>query len=307
MNETQRPLLSVIIPHLNQEESLERCLESLSSQDFELNRVEIIVVDNGSKQLPTIVCSSFANIRLEQEDMPGPGPARNRGIALSHAPVVACVDADCIARSDWLKTIANVFEADSGLQIIGGDVRIALQNPNNMTMLEAYESIFAYRQKEYIEQRRFSGTGNLAMRRDVFYTVGPFAGIRLAEDRDWGRRATGLGFTIRYIPNMVVLHPARTSFSELFDKWDRHIAHDYAEQAIGVIGKFRWIAKAVALLLSPAGELVRIVRSDRVECLSARWLAFIGLARIRLYRSKRMLSAMSPNKKPTRNEAWNRS
>jgi len=75
--------------------------------------------------------------------------------------------------------------------VVGGDVRIAVANPRRLTHLEAYESIFAYRQQEYIETMGFSGTGNLAVGREDFERIGPFAGIEVAEDRDWGRRACG--------------------------------------------------------------------------------------------------------------------
>ena len=114
---------------------------------------------------------------------------------------------------------------------IGGDVRIAVTDPMRFTQLEAYESIFAYRQEEYIRKFGFSGTGNLAMHREDFELVGPFAGIKVAEDRDWGRRAKALGLQIQYVPDMIVYHPARVTFSELYKKWDRHIAHDASDFA----------------------------------------------------------------------------
>ena len=43
----QQPDISVIIPHLNQEEFLEKCLASLAQQTIANVGVEIIVVDNG--------------------------------------------------------------------------------------------------------------------------------------------------------------------------------------------------------------------------------------------------------------------
>jgi glycosyltransferase involved in cell wall biosynthesis len=45
--ESTPPVISIIVPHLNQAEGLRRCLASLIDQTFGLDRVEIIVVDNG--------------------------------------------------------------------------------------------------------------------------------------------------------------------------------------------------------------------------------------------------------------------
>ena len=103
------------------------------------------------------------------------------------------------------------------------------------------------------------------MRRLVFETVGPFAGIEVAEDRDWGHRATRLGYKVHYVPNMIVFHPARKSFSELYAKWDRAMSHDFAEYSRGPLGRLRWAFRTLAVAGSPIFEARRILRSDRVS------------------------------------------
>lgn len=163
-----------------------------------MRRVEIIVVDNGSRELPRALCDEFG-ARLVTEATPGHGPARNKGISVSSAPILAFIDADCFADRHWLLAIAETFR-DPAVLVIGGDVHIGLADTRRMTALEAYETIYAYRQKEYFERHGFSGTGNLAMRRPVFERVGPFAGIAVVEDRDWGRCTNAKGSAILYPP-----------------------------------------------------------------------------------------------------------
>jgi GT2 family glycosyltransferase len=205
-----------------------------------------------------------------------------------------------------LKAVHGAFEAGPHTKVIGGDVRIALTDPERMTMLEAYESVYAYRQQEYIEKMGFSGTGNLAMRREVYNAVGAFGGIEIAEDRDWGRRASAAGITISYIPEMIVFHPARSSFNELYEKWSRHLAHDFVEQVNGTKEEFRWLIKAIALLFSPIWETVRIVRSRRICGLRARFVALIGLAKIRIYRAGEMLFMLISPNRAVQIRNWNR-
>ncbi|WP_311029158.1 glycosyltransferase [Mesorhizobium koreense] len=304
MTQRASPQISVIVPYLNQPEHLANCLRSLMQQTYDLENVEIIVVDNGSRELPEAICAQFDNVRLIQELTPGPGPARNRGVSVSRALLLAFIDADCIADKNWLSVIASAF-TDPRAEIIGGDVRIALANPARMTMLEAYESIYAYRQQEYIERQGFSGTGNLALRRDIYDNVGPFAGIDVAEDREWGHRAGLGGHVIYYLPEMIVYHPARRSLSELRTKWRRHVAHDYAEHVHGPLDRTRWAAKAFVLALSPVGEIIKIARSDRVGTIHDRVLAFVALSQIRIYRSWRVLSAVLI-KNARASQMWNR-
>lgn len=293
--------ISVIIPHLNQPEALERCLASLRSGSRSAD--EIIVVDNGSTELPRSICDAEEGVLLLQERDPGPGPARNTGIAASSGDVLACIDADCIADSAWLEQ-AEAAITDPDAEILGGDVRIALANPPQMTGIEAYESIFAYRMDRYIARQNFTGTGNLVVRRHVFEAVGPFAGIGVAEDRDWGHRATKMGFAIRYVPDMRVYHPARKNFAELARKWERQIAHDFslARQRPG--GRLKWVAKLMVMWASPIAEVPRILGSDRVAGLWNRMKALAYVIRIRWRRFGLMIRAMiSP---VAAAEQWNR-
>ncbi|MFW6028458.1 MAG: glycosyltransferase family 2 protein, partial [bacterium] len=174
------------------------------------------------------------------------------------------------------------------------------------TMLEAYESIYAYRQEEYITRQRFSGTGNLAMPRRVYEAVGPFCGIERAEDRDWGQRATRAGFSIAYVPDMIVYHPARQSFDELCAKWDRHVSHDYETSAHGLAGRLRWLARAAAVAGSPLFEARRIVTSRRVGTGRERLSAAVALVRIRMYRASIMVGALLGSASARSSRVWNR-
>jgi glycosyltransferase involved in cell wall biosynthesis len=300
------PLISVVIPHLNQPDHLRVCLDSLARQTFDMSRVEIIVVDNGSRELPAGTCSAFNGVCLVEELTPGPGPARNLGVKVSSGEILAFIDADCTADPDWLAVIAAALTGTSRAKVIGGDVRIARRDPQRATMIEAYESIYAYRQEEYITRDRYSGTGNLAMRREIYDAVGPFCGIERAEDRDWGRRATRLGFAVCYVPDMIVYHPARRTFAELCTKWDRHISHAFAEDAHGLIGRLRWLGLTAAVAGSPLFEVRRILTSPRVATKRERLSAAVALVKIRMHRASRMLAVLVGGTSARSSRQWNR-
>lgn len=278
--------ISVVIPHLNQPAFLARCLQSLQAGSVQPE--EIIVVDNGSAEMPEAICAAFEGVRLLREDTPGPGPARNLGVAHSKGDVLAFIDADCLADPDWLREATHEM-SDPDAEVLGGDVRIAYADPARLTALEAYESIYAYRMDRYIAREGFTGTGNLVVRRSVLEDVGPFAGLSVAEDRDWGRRATAKGHAIRYVAGMKVYHPARATFAELTQKWDRQMAHDFTEARALPGGRARFALKTLAMGLSPLAEGPRVLGSDRIVGARSRVLAFGALARIRLYRAGRMM------------------
>jgi glycosyltransferase involved in cell wall biosynthesis len=293
--------ISVIIPHLNQPEYLARCLASLAVGRRQPD--EIFVIDNGSDLLPIAICAAHPGVTLLQEKVPGPGPARNRGIAAARGEILAFIDADCLADPLWLAEAAAAM-ADPTAMILGGDVRIACENPDRLTPLEAYESIYAYRMDRYIAREGFTGTGNLVVRRAVLAAVGPFAGLAVAEDRDWGQRATAMGYTIRYVAAMKVYHPARRRFSEMAAKWDRQTAHDFVTSRAG--GRWRFLVKSAVMGLSPLWEAPRILWSDRVSGPQNRVLAFLALARIRLYRARVMIWLLAGGDPALLSGGWNR-
>ena len=295
--------ISVVIPHLNQPQMLARCLASLAAGQRLAD--EVIVVDNGSAQMPAAICKPYPNVQLLQEKTPGPGPARNLGVAQAQHDILAFIDADCIADPGWLAAAAAAM-TDPAAEILGGDVRIALVDPARLTQLEAYESIYAYRMDRYIAREGFTGTGNLVVRRAVVEAVGPFAGIGVAEDRDWGQRATRAGHVIRYVAAMKVYHPARQHQAELRQKWDRHMAHDFADVPGRPLARLKWLLKTLAMAVSPLIEIPRILTSDRIAGLRNRALAFAGLRRIRLYRTRRMTQLFFGTDPATLSGRWNR-
>ncbi|HUH76520.1 MAG TPA: glycosyltransferase family A protein [Devosia sp.] len=300
MNE---PRVSVIIPHLNDAEQLRHCLASLARQQS-APPFEVIVVDNGSSQLP--VFAEQAGARLLRETTPGPGPARNLGAAQAKAPILAFIDADCTAAPNWLAALVGVFDARPEIDVLGGDIRIRPQQADRLTAIEAYESIYSYRTQLYVEQYGFTATGNMAVRADAFRAVGPFGGIGTMEDTAWGQRASAMGHKLGYVAEARVYTPSCRSFGELARRWDRHVAHEFRDTRGQSLGRLRWVGKALVLAASPLGEVVRIAGTDRVSSWRERALALGCVTQVRLYRARKMLGLIWHDNAATMVDMWNR-
>lgn len=300
--------VTVILPHLNQPNYLKRTLIDLRAQTYPQEYVEIIVVDNGSKPetLDTVTeMASEFSFTLLHEAEPGPGPARNKGVSHASHEMLAFIDSDCVPDSNWLKAIVNVLSR-SPEKAVGGDVRILYENPDSLTEIEAYESVFAYQQKNYIEKKHFSGTGNLAMLKPVYEKVGPFRGLGVAEDRDWGQRAAKLGVSIVYCPEMIVFHPGRVSFEELCVKWRRHILHDREQLREKNKTSLSWFILIGMVLASIPVHAVKTMASDRLKRMRDRLMAIKCLVRIRLYRVGYMLKVFTTPEESRSGPQWNR-
>lgn len=281
------PRVSVIIPFLNTPDALELCLASLAPQQLDHGQAEIIVIDNGSTVPFDHVRAAWPALRFLHEPAAGPGPARNTGVAAARAPVLAFIDADCRAAPGWLQAAVDAVESDRATPF-GGDIRIDFATPTQPTAIEAFEAVFGFRQKVYIEKKHFSVTANLAVARVLFDRIGPFAGINTAEDLDWGRRAAAAGHPTRYCPAMRVWHPARSDFASLRHKWHRLVRHEWNAHIAAGRPAWRWRLRALALVLAVPIESVKLFTSDRISGFTTRLSGVAVLARIRWFRCAEM-------------------
>ncbi len=302
-----RPLqLSVIIPHLNEPDDLRQCLLSLDAQREDGIPFEIIVVDNGSVEMPVTACLDIPNLRLEHEGVPGPGPARNFGANLARAEVLAFIDCDCIAQPGWVRAIVDLMAKRPDIDLLGGDIAILLTDPRYPSAIESYENIYSYRARAYVEKYGFAATGNMAVRKRVFQSVGPFGGISTMEDTEWGQRATAKGYKIAFLPEAKVLTPSCKSFTDLARRWDRHVAHEFRNIAGHRGAMLRWLVGSAIIASSPLAEGFKIFTTDRISGIRNRILALVCLTRIRLHRGRRMLALAVHGDTARFVENWNR-
>lgn len=93
-------LISVIVAAYNIEEYLPCCLDSLAAQTYE--RIQIIVVDDGSTDGTSQICDSYgekySNITVIHQENKGLSAARNAGLALAEGDYIGYVDGD-----DWVE------------------------------------------------------------------------------------------------------------------------------------------------------------------------------------------------------------
>ena len=89
-------LISVIIPVYNVEKHLEKCIKSILAQSY--SEIEVILVDNGSKDRSGSICDKFASedsrVKVVHKPNGGVATARNRGIEEKKGEFFCFVDAD---------------------------------------------------------------------------------------------------------------------------------------------------------------------------------------------------------------------
>ena len=303
------PEISVVIPHLNDAGRLGGCLESLAAQRLAPGRASRCWWSTTARrEPPEELVAGFPGMRLVAEPTPGPGPARNRGIALARAPIVAFLDSDCIADPGWLPAILAGFAADPDCRILGGAVRIFAAEPARPNLAEAFDLVYGIRQEWTIARHGFAATANLAVRREVFEAVGAFAGLHDLRGHGMGDAGEGEGLPDPLPPDAVMRHPARRSMADLRRQWDRHISHHWSMQPKTVRGRAEWALRARRRWpprRSPRCRGSSAATGCQGRAAAARRLQ--GVARMRLYRARRMLAELLDPAARQRSAQWNRS
>ena len=123
------PKVSVVIPVYNTEKYLRQCVESLTGQT--LSEIEIIIVDDGSKEECAALCDNLAKadsrIKVIHKSNEGQGIARNCGIKASSGEYIGFVDSDDyvdVKMYENLFSVAEKYDADivmSGISFVGGN------------------------------------------------------------------------------------------------------------------------------------------------------------------------------------------
>jgi GT2 family glycosyltransferase len=253
----------------------------LAAQTLPSGRFEIVVADNNSscglKEVEA-VCGTLA--RVVPAPIQGAGPARNAAVAASRGVILAFTDSDCRPSPDWLESgVAALARAD----MVGGRVVVDVLDPRNPTAVEAYEMVFAFDLKRYVERKHFSATANMFVTRAVFDRVGGFR-LGVVEDMDWGHRAFALGYRWAYAPEARVSHPARHDWPDLLKKSRRLTDEFYTTEMEKSCGRFRWILRNWIVLVSPFIHAVKVFRSDKLDRPDLRVRALGILFRIRFWR-----------------------
>ena len=266
------PVAAVIIPHYNDGARLRRCLAALMPQMRP--DVELVVVDNGSTEDLSDLQSLYPDLNMVVEATKGAAAARNRGVAETTAAALFFLDCDCVPGRDWLETALSIRSTGD---VIGGQISVFDETPAPRSGAEAFEAVFAFDNRAYIEQRGFSVTANLLTRRDVFESTGPMI-VGLSEDLDWCHRATKAGFSLIYVGDLQVAHPSRSDWNALARKWRRLTAESHGVHQSAGHSALKWAMRA---LLMPASALVHSIKvlrhkelangTERLRGLSTLW------------------------------------
>jgi GT2 family glycosyltransferase len=197
--------VAVVLPCLNEVQNLPRVIEALLAQDLPRDAYEIVIADGGSDDGSVELAESMG-VRVARSPR-GVSVQRNRGALETTAPVLAFMDSDCIAPTDWLSRGLRMIE-DQGAGLGGGPVRPPQGAHWTARAWDVHHEVRRRRlSSDGAERFRLIRTGNLFIRRDVFASVGGFdESLVSGEDSYLCAQVAAQGVAVAYDDGMAVSH-----------------------------------------------------------------------------------------------------
>ncbi len=224
------PAVSVVIATYNYARYLRAAVESVLRQTFA--SFEVIVVDDGSTDPTPRVIRPFLSdprVRYHRTAHAGVAAAKNAGVSLSRAPLVAFLDADDTWMPAKLARQAALFRADPELGV--AYTRRWLIDEQGRRLEYEQPSLFRGRVLDELFRTNFVCFSSAMVRRAVLDEAGPFdEGLALAVDYDlWLRVA--LRHRFDYVDEALVEY--RTGHANLSSRTEERLT-----TALGIMRRF---------------------------------------------------------------------
>ena len=223
------PFVTILVPAYNEEDTIKRTLDSCLNLDYPSDKLEIIVVNDGSEDSTAKIVKTIIGehergklVRLINQDNSGKAVSLNKGLRLSKGEFFVCLDADSVIESGALKHLLPEFDNPK--------VAIALpllKAARPLTLLQRlqyteylvnifYKKIMGYLDCIHVAPGPFS-----VYRKDILLKVGSFDEGSITEDLEIAVRLQKRGYKIVQNMEAVVYTNTPSSFREFYAQRNR--------------------------------------------------------------------------------------
>lgn len=215
--------VSILIPAYNEEKSIYRTLESAIKIDYPDDKIEIIVINDGSSDNTLKLAKKFKDnykgkrkIIILTKENGGKGTALNYGIKKSKGEIIFTMDADSFATPSSVQKMVAKFN-DSAVMCIAPSV-LAYKPKSILEYIcdaEYFLGIFLRKAFSTINSIHITPGAFSAYRKVFFDKYGGFDENNLTEDMELALRIQSKGYKIDYSPEARVYTIVPSKFKTL--------------------------------------------------------------------------------------------
>ena len=130
MKGNEHPVVSIIVPVYNAMSTLERCVDSILTQEF--RDFELILADDGSRDGSEMLCDAYAEkdnrVRVLHKANSGVSDTRNQAVGSAQGTYIQFVDSDDWITPESTKLLVRTAEAHQCDMVIADFYRVAGKN-----------------------------------------------------------------------------------------------------------------------------------------------------------------------------------
>ena len=206
------PIVSIVIPVFNGQDTIERTVSSVLSQTF--SDFELIIIDDGCTDKTLRIVNHFSDSRLKVYSYPNAGlsASRNRGIRIASGAFISFLDADDVWTDTKLADQLSALQEHSSASIAYSWTNYIDENDNFIqsgSHLTFNGNIF----ENLLVSNAVESGANVLVKRTVLEQVGFFdETLKAAEDWDmWLRLSSQYEFVC--VPKVQILYRRTNSMS----------------------------------------------------------------------------------------------
>jgi len=208
---------SIVIVNFNGRGFLNSCLDSLKRQSYTAGLIEILVVDNGSRDGSVeLLHAQYPDVTVLRNSENNYAKALNLGIAHARGECIAFLNNDMVVEEDWLAGLVELLKSDERIGCVGGKVLLMNGRINSVGIQRSADFCFhdlGYGEKdrgqyERIEPRDGITGGAILWRRACLDDIGAVDEDYLMyfEDVDLALRCQANGWRMLYTPLGIAHH-----------------------------------------------------------------------------------------------------
>ncbi|MDO8407720.1 MAG: glycosyltransferase [bacterium] len=249
------PSVAIIVPCLNEGETVAATTDSLLALQYPPDKLEIILIDNGSTDdTPTIMAryKGLSQVRVLLEETRGKHHAVNAGIAVTGADLIGCLDADSFVEPDALLEIIPSFRDES---VGATTAAMSVYKPTNLLQhMQNAEYIFGITLRHVLSSVNgiYVTPGPFSLyRRRVVLALGGFREGHKTEDLEMALRLQKAGYWIENAPRARVYTKAPRTVPALLAqraRWTTGFMRNVGIEYRGLIGNRRYGALGMIVL-----------------------------------------------------------
>ncbi len=249
-----RPFVSLLIPAYNEARVIARKIENSLALDYPRDRIEIVIVSDGSSDQTVNIARSAGGVRvLALPQNRGKVAALNTAVAGLVGEIIVFSDASAMLAPDSVRRLVENF-ADSSVGAASGRYKVV--KPNEVNIGASEDFYWKYEAFLKTQESRLASTlgahGHLHAIRKELYPYPPAETIN--DDYVIPLSVLGRGFRAVYEPAAVVFEEAQEMTG--FGRRVRIVAGNL--QQLRHLGQFLWPCRPLPLLFFLSHKVVRL-------------------------------------------------